>query len=32
MEEVLADLSAPVLAEAIEANQFEYLMDLGRSP
>ena len=32
MEEVLADLSAPVLAEAIEANHSEYLMDLGRSP
>ena len=32
MENVLADLSAPVLAKAIEANQFEYWMDLGRSP
>jgi len=32
MDDVLTELSAPALVEAIEASQFEYLMDLGRSP
>jgi ribosomal protein S18 acetylase RimI-like enzyme len=29
---ILEDISAPSLVKAVEDNQFEYLMDLGRSP
>jgi len=32
MEDILADFSAPVLTQAIEANNSGYLMDLDRSP
>jgi ribosomal protein S18 acetylase RimI-like enzyme len=32
MTQILTDFSEPALVEAIEANQYEYLMDLGRSP